>query len=370
MGLITLNSTHKLIKGEIEKFAAAELEPIASDIEKDGLIPPDIMRKISEMGLLGLTIPESYGGSGLDVTSLCIALEELAKSTASLAMIVAVNNCLVTYPLTEFGTADIKEEYLSKISDGSIGGYAPYSEVELSGSERVGEPEGENRYVSNRYEVVLNGARADFFIIPVKSESGVSLVLVTKSAPGLNSYPVRTMGLRGAGITGLEFKHKDLTGEKRLVEAEGGYQAIQATLGYAHVGFSAVALGLAQASLDASIRYAKERKQFGRAIAEFPMVQEMLAEMRIAVEKSRLLVYEAAQRCDNGEEYRMISRIACLTSCEGAVKNGLHAIQIHGGYGYIKDYPVERYFRDAKSLQLLGETPVDLKAKIAKEILL
>jgi len=370
MSLITMNSTHKLIKGEIEKFTTAELEPIASDIEQDGLIPPDIIRKISEMGLLGLTTPESYGGSGLDVMSLCIALEELSKSCASLAMIVAVNNCLVTYPLTRFGNAEIKEEYLRKISDGIIGGYAPYSEVELSGTEHVLESEGSNRYVSNRYDVVLNGASAGFLIIPVKSEPGVSLFLINKGAPGLNSYAIRTMGLRGAGITGLELKHKDLTGDKRLVEAESGYQAVQATLDFAHIGFSAVALGLAQASLDSSIRYAKERKQFGRAIAEFPMVQEILADMKITVEKSRLFVYEAAQSFDRGEEYRTIARIACLTSCEGAVKSGLQAIQIHGGYGYTKDYPVERYFRDAKSLQLLGETPSDLKTKIAKETLL
>jgi len=370
MGLITLNSTHKLIKGEIEKFAAAELEPIAADIEKDGSIPRPVMQKISEMGLLGLTVPEAYGGSGLDLMSLCIALEELAKSSASLAIIVSVNNCLITYPLMKFGTDDIKEVYLRKISSGSIGGYAPYSEVELSGNECGSESEGDNRYVSDRYEVVLNGANADFFILPVKSETGVSLFVINKGAPGLNFRTVRTMGLRSAGITGVEFRRNDLTGDKRLVEAKGGYQAIQTTLEYAHIGFSAVALGLAQASLNASIRYAKERKQFGRAIAEFPMVQAMLAEMRIIIEKSRLLVYEAAQRYDNGEEYRMISRIACLTSCEGAVKTGLHAIQIHGGYGYTRDYPVERYFRDAKSLQLLGEAPVDLKEKIAKEILL
>jgi butyryl-CoA dehydrogenase len=370
MSLFTINSAQKLIRSEVSKFTSTEVETVASDIERDCRIPSDILQKISQMGLFGLTIPEDYEGSGLDVTSLCIALEELAKSCASLAMTVAVNNCLVNYPLIRYGSAEIKEEYLKKIANGSIGAYAPLSDIDVSGKECVLEAEGDIKYISNRYHVVLNGTLADFFIIPVKSDQGISLFLINKGAQGMNPYGVATMGLRSAGITGLEFKHGELKPDMCLVSGESGQQAIQSVLDYAHIGFSAVALGLMQASLEASVKYAKERKQFGRPIAEFPMVQEMLAEMKIEVEKSRLLLYEAANRFDADEEYRMIARIACLTSCEGAVKIGLKAIQIHGGYGYIKDYPVERYFRDAKSVQLLGKAPTDMRLQIAKEMLL
>jgi alkylation response protein AidB-like acyl-CoA dehydrogenase len=322
------------------------------------------------MGLFGLIIPEDFGGSGLDVTSLCIALEELAKSCASLATIVAVNNCLVNYPLMRYGSVEMKEEYLKKIAHGAIGGYAPLSDIEVAGKECILESEGDRRFISHRYDIALNSALADFFIIPVKSDQGVELFMIDKGMQGLNSCSVSTMGLRSAGITGLEFKHGELKKDMCLVATDSGQQAIQSLLDYAHIGFSAVALGLMEASLESSVKYSKERKQFGRPIAEFPMVQEMLAEMKIEVEKSRLLTYEAASRFDANGEYRTISRIACLSSCEGAVRIGLKAIQVHGGYGYIKDYPVERYFRDAKSLQLLGESPADMRLKIAKEILL
>jgi butyryl-CoA dehydrogenase len=370
MSLITINSAQKLIKSEVSKFASTQIETAASDMERDGCIPSGILQKISQMGLFGLIIPEDYGGSGLDVTSLCIALEELAKSCASLAMTVAVNNCLVNYPVIRYGSAEVKKAYLNKIAGGSIGGYAPVSDIEVVGRECVLESDGACRYISNRYDIVLNSALADFFIIPVKSDQGVSLFLIDKGMQGMNSYAVSTMGLRSAGIAGLEFKHSELKTGMCLVTAESGQQAIQSVLDYAHIGFSAVALGLMQASLASSVKYAKERKQFGRSIAEFPMVQEMLAEMKIEVEKARLLIYEAASRFDADEEYRTIARIACLSSCEGAVKIGLNAIQVHGGYGYVKDYPVERYFRDAKSLQLLGESPPEMRLRIAKEILL
>lgn len=370
MSLITLNSAQKLIRSEVSKFTSTEVETVASDIEKDCTLPSDVLQKVSQMGLFALTIPEEYGGSALDVTSLCIALEELAKSCASLAMTVAVNNCLVNYPLIRYGSTEMKNQYLKKIANGSVGGYAPLSDVEVSGQECVLESEGEQRYLSKRYAVVLNSTFADFLIIPVRASNGVCLYLVEKGTQGMNAYNVSTMGLHSAGITGLEFKHAELKKERCLVSAESGEQAIQSVLDYAHIGFAAVALGLMQASLQASVKYAKERKQFGRPIAEFPMVQEMLAEMKTELEESRLLVYESANRFDAGEEYRMIARIALLSSCEGAVSTGLKAIQVHGGYGYIKDYPVERYFRDAKSLQLLGETPSDMRLKIAKEIIL
>ncbi len=370
MSLVTINSAQKLIKSEVSRFASTELETVASDIEEACSIPSNVLQKISQMGLFAFVIPEEYGGSGLDVTSLCIALEELAKSCASIALNVAVNNCLVNYPLIRYGSAEIKAKYLEKIASGIVGAYAPYSDVEAADEEYVLKSDGGQRYLSNRYDIVLNSNLADFFIIPVKSDKGVELCVIDKGMQGMSVYPMATMGLRSAGITGVEFKHTELKADMCLVPADSGQQAIGSVLDYAHIGFAAIALGLMEASLASSTAYAKERRQFGRPIAEFPMVQDMLADMKIELEKSRLLVYEAANRFDNDEEYRNIACIACLSSCEAAVRIGLKAIQVHGGYGYTKDYPVERYFRDAKSLQLLGESPAEMKLRIAKEILL
>jgi alkylation response protein AidB-like acyl-CoA dehydrogenase len=370
MSIINMNSEQKLIRSEVRKFSVAELDPISSDIEKEGNVPSEIVQKIAQMGLFGLTVPEKYGGSGLDMTSLCVTLEELGKSCASLALMVATNNCLVAQPILKFGSSQMQEDYLRKISSGAIGGCAPYSEIETSGQGFMLEQNGESLYVSGKCDVVLSGQLADFVAVPVKSGSGVSLYIVDRDQPGMNIYPVGVMGMRAAGVRGLEFNRAKVLKENRLGNESVGRKTVEYSLEIARIGYSAIALGLTQASLDGSVKYAKERKQFGRAISEFPMIRDMLAEVKVHVEKNRLLVYDAASKVDGNEDYRMAARVACLTSCEGAVFSALKAIQIHGGYGYTRDYPVERYFRDAKSLQLLGEVPVDIKSRIAGEILL
>ncbi|MDH4211964.1 MAG: acyl-CoA dehydrogenase family protein [candidate division WOR-3 bacterium] len=369
MSIIKMNSEQKLIRGEIRKFATAELDPIAADIEKDCRIPPEIVKKISQMGLFGFTVPEQYGGSGLNVTTLCVALEELSKSCASLALMVAVNNCFVVRSISEFGSPQIKDKYLKRISNGSIGGYVPHTETEIAGQEFKIESDGGETFLSGRSDIALNSAAADFFVIPALHGQGVALYIVDKSESFMNSYSIRTMGMCGAGVTGVESKRAKLKEEDRLVEEAKGREAVQFLDDHARISFSSIALGLNEAALDASIKYSKERKQFGRAICEFPMVRDMLSEIKVSVERSRLLVYEAASRTDENEDYSQIARMACLTSCEGAVFSALKAIQIHGGYGYTRDYPVERHFRDAKTLQVLGGRPVDLKSKIAEEIL-
>lgn len=370
MALIEITGEQNLIRSEVKKFTIAELEPLASGIEKDRCLPSDILKKLAQMGLFGLTIPEKYGGSGLDVSSLCIALEEFSKSCASLGLILAVNNCVVASLLTRYGSPQIKEDYLRRISLGGIGGYGLSSDTEIDGRTQVLLAEKDNLHFSGQLDLVLNGASADFYIIPVKREQGIALHLFNRDAAGMNYIPVETMGMRSAGITGLQLQGAELTKESCLVAEDNGLEAIQQAFDFAHIGYAAIALGLTEASLEASIKYAKERKQFGRAICEFPMIQDMLAEIKIYIERSRLLVYDAAKRFEKDEDYETFVRIACLTSCGGAVSAALKAIQIHGGYGYTQDYPVERYFRDAKSVQLLGEAPADLRNKIAKELLL
>ncbi|UCG30193.1 MAG: acyl-CoA dehydrogenase family protein [candidate division WOR-3 bacterium] len=369
MSIIEMNSEQKLIRGEIRKFAAAELDPVVSDIEKNCRIPPEILAKISQMGLFGLTVPEQYGGSGLDTMTLCVALEELSRSSASLALMVAVNNCFVARSISEFASTQTKENYLKKISAGSIGCYVSYPETEITGYGFLVDSAGGGKFLSGRNDIALNGAVADFFIVPAKYGQSVVLCVLDKNESVVSAYPVRMMGMCGAGVTGLEVEHRDLKEEDLLMIAADGLRALRSLHDYARIGLSAIALGLNEAALDASVKYSKERKQFGRAICEFPMVRDMLSEIKVSIEKSRLLVYEAASRSDKNEDFSMLARVACLTSCEGAVLSGLKAIQIHGGYGYTRDYPVERYFRDAKTLQLLCGGPVDLRSMIAEEIL-
>jgi alkylation response protein AidB-like acyl-CoA dehydrogenase len=364
MSVLKMNSEQKLIRNEVKKFTAAELDPISGDIEREGRVPSDTISKICQMGLLGLTVPEKYGGSGLDATSLCVALEELSISCPSLALVVAVNNCLLTQPILKFGSSHMRECYLERISKGAMGGCVPYTSIETSGQGFILEENGDNQHISGKYDIALGGMLADFFAVPVQAGNGVSLYLIDKDQPGMTTYPMAMMGMRASGTIGLEFRHTQVLQDNSL-----GLEAIEHSLQIAQIGYSAIALGLTRAALDGALKYSKERKQFGRAICEFPMVREMLAEIKLTEERSRLLVYDAASRFDDNEDFGMAARVACLTSCEGAVSSALKAIQIHGGYGYTRDYPVERCFRDAKSLQLLGGTPVDLKGRIAGEII-
>jgi butyryl-CoA dehydrogenase len=358
MSIIDMSSEQKLIKSEIKKFTAAELDPIVSDIEKDCRIPPEIIKKISRMGLFGFLVPEEYG-----------ALEELSRSSGSLALMVAVNNSYVVRSISEYGSAHTKEKYLKRIASGAIGGFTPYTETEIAGQRLSIEAVGGDTFLSGKSDIVLNSAAAGFFVVPAARAPGLTLCVVDGNGSSMNSYPVRTMGMSGAGITGVEFKRMKVTDENRLVEEAEGHEAVQRLIDHGRISFASIALGLTESALDASIKYSKERRQFGRAICEFPMVRNMIAEIKLSIERSRLLIYDAASRVDKGEDYSMIASVACLTSCEEAVSATLKAIQIHGGYGYTRDYPVERYFRDAKTLQALAGGSVDLKAKIAEEIL-
>ncbi|UCF70266.1 MAG: acyl-CoA dehydrogenase family protein [candidate division WOR-3 bacterium] len=365
MSIVKMNSEQKLIRNEVKKFASVELDPISSDIEREGRVPEAILGKTAQMGLFGLTVPEKYGGSGLDGVSLCVALEELGRSCSSLALVVAVNNCLIAQPILKFGSASMQEDYLRRLGKGMIGGYVPFSEIETQGKGFTLDERGDGRQISGKCDVVLNGALAGFIVVPVKENDVRSLYLVDKGQAGMVVHPTAMMGLRASGAVGMGCQGTPVIRDNRL-----NPEAVEYSLEFARIGYSAVALGLIRASLDCALKYSKERKQFGRAICEFPMVREMLADIKLCEERSRLAVYDAASRFDEDEDFKMAARVACLTSCDGAVASTLKAIQVHGGYGYIQDYPVERYFRDAKSLQLLGEVPVNIKSRIAQEILL
>lgn len=365
MSILKMSSEHKLIRNEVKKFAMTELDPISSDIEREGRLPSSIIMKIAEMGLFGLTVPEKYGGSGLDVTGLCVVLEELGKSCPSLALIVAVNNGLIAQPILKYGSTRMQEDYLGRISKGAIGGCVPYSGIETAGHGVEIEQEGESLYISGKCDIVLSGTLAHFFGVLARDGNGIAFCMIDKDQPGMTAYPVSMMGMRASGANGLEFQRAQVLQENCL-----GIEAVEHSLETARIGYSAIALGLTRACLDGAVKYSRERKQFGRPICEFSMVRDMLAEIKLSEERSRLMVYDAASRFDESGDFKLAARVACLTSCEGAVFSALKAIQIHGGYGYTRDYPVERYFRDAKSLQMLGETPVDLKGRIAGEILL
>ncbi len=369
MSLIDFNVQQKLIQSEVKKFATSEIESIADQIDKACVPPAEIVSKLSNLGLSSLIIPEKYGGSGLDTTSLCIAIEELSKTLASIGAILCVNNCLAAYPIIKYGNESQKDLYLNKLAKGEIGAYA--ADIGIDAQNKIVEVKIKNGElsISGAKEFVLNGEIASFFILPISVINKKAIYILPKENQTINITRPQILGIRSAGIIGLEFNDTKLPKDLCLVPEDKGEKCLEEISTYAHIGFAAISLGIAEASLKASIKYSRERKQFGKAICEFPMVQEMLVDMNTNIEATRLLVYDAAARFDRGRDFSSAAKIARLFSSDAAVFSGIKAIQIHGGYGYTKDYPVERYLRDAKVLQVLERPPHDIKSRIAKELL-
>jgi len=364
MGLIKLNNEQKLIQNEVRKFAIQEIEPLSTDIEKNGKIPEEIFKKLAELGLLCPIIPAELGGAGLDTTSLCIITEELARACGSLGFVLAVNNGLVGFALINYGKEKNKS-YLNRLSNGELGGF----DFETGIKEDIKILQNKPFKIAGTKRFILNGEMANFVILNIHTVNGEGLFILENPNEKIKVSKPYVLGMKSAGIADITFDNVEISEESCLVKSISSNQVMGEVNKYFHLCLSAIGLGIAEASLEASIKYSKERKQFNRTICEFPMVREMLAEMKIRIEATRNLVYDAASRFDTSEEYGIACDIALVTSAETAVYCGIKSVQVFGGYGYTKDYPVERYLRDAKSVQSLSESRITLNEKIARVLI-
>lgn len=361
MGLINFNNEQKMIQNEVKKFALQEIEPIVQEIEKNGSIPEGVFRKLNELGILSPIIPQELGGPGFDTTSLCIIIEELSKVCASIGLVIAVNNGLVAYSLMKSRNEKLKT-YFKRLGNGELGGFDIDSDNNLQIISQ------NPLKINGRSRFVLNGAYTKFMLLNIKTGDGQSLYLIESSDKFRVTNPY-LLGLRSSGVADISFENLEIPDGFCLLDNQEYDTAIKEIRDYFNLCLSAVGLGIAQASLESSIKYAKERRQFNRPICEFPMVQEMLAEMKIKIESSRNLLYDATSRYDSKEDYKLAAKIAFTESSETAVYCGIKGVQIFGGYGYTKDYPVERYLRDAKTIQVLGQPNFVLKVNIARDLL-
>jgi alkylation response protein AidB-like acyl-CoA dehydrogenase len=374
-----LNDTHKMIRETARQFAMDELAASSDERDEKEIFPTEEIKKLGELGFMGMMVPEEYGGAGLDTMSYAVAMEEISRVDASCGVIMSVNNSLVCYGLSKHGTEDQKQKFLVPLAQGKKLGAFALSEPE-AGSDATNQhttavQEGENYLLNGIKNWITNGTTADYIIViaqtdPSKGAKGISAFVVEKGMPGFTyGKKERKLGIRSSDTVSLLFDNVKVPAANRIGEEGFGFKFAMMTLEGGRIGIAAQALGIAQASLDASVEYSKQRKAFDQPIANLQAIQFKLADMATEIEAARMLVYQAAAMKDSGKPYGKQAAMAKLYASKVAVHSALEAIQIHGGYGYVREYKVERYLRDAKITEIYEGTSEIQRIVISRSLL-
>ncbi|QED49756.1 acyl-CoA dehydrogenase [Cytobacillus dafuensis] len=367
----------EMMRKMVRDFAQSEIAPFVEKMEK-GEFPREILRKMGELGLMGIPIPEQYGGSEMDFTSYIIAINELSKVSATVGVILSVHTSVGTNPILYFGTEEQKQKYIPKLASGEYLGAFCLTEPSAgsdAGSLKSKAVKDGDHYIINGSKVfITNGGEADVYIVfastnPELGSKGVSAFIVEKGTPGLViGKDEHKMGLHGSRTLQLSFEDMRVSVENLLGEEGEGFKIAMANLDSGRIGIAAQALGIAEAALEAAAAYAKERVQFGKPIAAQQGIGFKLADMATAVEASKLLIYRAANLRQKGIKCGKEASMAKLFASRTAVEVTTDAIQVFGGYGYTEDYPVERYFRDAKITEIYEGTSEIQRIVISKQL--
>ena len=380
---LNLTEEHKMIRKMVRQFAEKEVAPIAAEMDEKAEVPFENIKKMGELGLMGLTVSEEYGGAGMDTVSYCIATEELSKACASTAIVMGVQNSLVCHGIEKFGTEDQKQRFLAPLAQGELIGAFALTEPE-AGSDAAAQKttmvlDGDEYVVNGAKNFITSGGFADVILLfgmtdKSKGYRGTTALLVEKGTPGFSvGKEENKLGIRASDTSELVFEDCRVPVANRLGEEGQGFKIAMTDLDAGRISVAAQALGIAEAAYEAALEYAKTRVQFGQPIAKFQGIQWMLADMATRIEASRLLVYNAAlakdRAAETGARYSKEAAMAKLYASETASWVTDLAIQIHGGYGYVKDYPVERYYRDARITRLYEGTSEILRIVIADQIL-
>jgi alkylation response protein AidB-like acyl-CoA dehydrogenase len=368
------------LRRSIREFAEGEIAPHVMEWDEASKFPLEIMPKLAEMGLLGVIFPEQYGGAGLGYVEYVIAIEELSRIDGSVGIIVAAHNSLCSNHIFKFGTEDQKKKYLTPLAQGKkIGAWSltePEAGSDAGGTRTTAKRDGNNWIINGSKTFCTNGHYADYAVVMAltdksKNSHGISAFIVEKGTPGFKpGKKENKLGLRASDTSELIFTDCKVPAEN-LLGAEGeGFIGSLKILDGGRISIAALGLGMAQGALDAAIKYSKQRKQFGQTISEFQAIQFKLADMATQVEAARLLVYQAAWLADRKDvRFTRESSMAKLFSSEVAVRVANECVQIHGGYGFIKDYPAEKFYRDVK-LCTIGEGTSEIqKLVIARQLL-
>jgi butyryl-CoA dehydrogenase len=374
-----LTEEQRMVRDTTRAYAEKELKPVASRLDHDSVYPQEQLEKLGAMGLMGVFVPEEFGGSGLDRVAYIAALEEISKVWASLGVIMSVNNSLVCGPLARFGTEAQKKRYLPRMASGEwLGCYAltePAAGSDAGSIQTQAKRVGDDYVLNGNKVFTTNGSRANLAIVyavtdPTSRKNGISAFLVERQTSGYVVDKIEDkLGLNASETAALRFENCRVPRENLLGHEGEGFRIALETLDGGRVGIAAQALGIAQACLEASLAYSQERKQFGEPIANFQAIQWMLADMATEIDAARLLTYRAASLQQQGKNVTREAAMAKLFASEASNRAAYKAVQIFGGYGYIKDFPVERFFRDARVTTLYEGTSEIQRLIIARQLL-
>lgn len=375
----TLTKEQEMIKTMVSQFAEKEVKPQAQLIDETADFPWDTINKMAKLNLLGLPIPKELGGAGVDTVSYVLAVEEISKRCASTGVIMSVHTSVGTYPIYLFGTEEQKKKFVIPLAKGErIGAFAltePSAGSDAAGVQTTAVLSGDHYILNGSKIFITNGGVAGSVIVMAmtdksKGHRGISAFIVEKGTDGFTiGSKEKTMGMIGSDTSELVFENCIVPKENLLAKEGMGFKIAMTALDGGRIGIAAQALGIAEAALEESIKYSKEREQFNRPIAKFQAIQWMIANMACEIEAARMLIYNAALKKDSGANYTKEAAMAKLFAPEVAMRATTKAIQIHGGYGYIKDYSVERFFRDAKITEIYEGTSEIQRLVIASNLL-
>jgi butyryl-CoA dehydrogenase len=374
-----LTDEQQLIRDAVREFAETEVTPLAAELDRDHRFPHELLPKLAEMNLMGMPYPEKEGGAGADYVSYVIAIEEISRACASTGIILSAHTSLATWPISKFGTQAQKDQYLHDMASGRrLGAFAltePGAGTDAAAGTATATLHADGYALNGSKMFITNAPYAEVYVVfaktdPERGTRGMSAFIVEKDTPGFAvGEAEHKLGIRGSSTPPIYFTECRVPKEALLGGEGDGFKIAMQTLDGGRIGVSAQALGIAQAALDASVAYAKERVQFGKPIANLQAIQWMIADMAMEIDAARLLVYRAASCVDNGRPYSTEGAMAKLFASETASRVAGKAIQIHGGYGYTESYPVERNYRDAKITELYEGTSEVQRMVIARSAL-
>ncbi len=376
---IELNDEQKLLRETVRRFAEEVVRPRAKEIDETGEFPRAFFDQAGELGLTGVAIPEEHGGAGMDTLSYCLVIEEISRVCASSGVILSVNNSLVCDPIAKFGSDEQKKEFLTPLASGAkLGCFAltePGAGSDAAALRTTARRDGDSYVLNGNKVFITNGTHADTALVFAsvdleKKHKGITAFVVPADTPGYSHGGHEfKLGVNASGTTELAFQDMRVPAAWRLGEEGEGFKVAMSTLDGGRIGIAAQAVGIAQGAFEEAVRYAREREQFGKPLSDLQAIQFYLADMATEIDAARLLTWKAAWAKENQKRFTLEAAHAKLFASEMAQRVTNKALQIHGGYGYTKEYNVERYFRDARITEIYEGTSEIQKMVIADWVL-